>query len=113
MAYLPPVKWKVQHLSCSGYPTLFPEGKISDVIDLTDALTEQHDNYKGNWKTLDGRQVVHDVTVAYNAIYNCIYHTPTQLTYKQLGMSAKKSARVPTNTACRSGKNRKDNNKSL
>ncbi len=87
VAYLPPVKWKVQHLSGTGYPTLFPEGKISDVIDLTEALEEKSDSLEGNWTTLTGKQVVHKVGVTYNAIYNCIYHTPTQLTYKQLGLS--------------------------
>ena len=87
VAYLPPVKWKVQHLSATGYPTLFPEGKISDVIDLTEALDEKTDSIVGDWTTLTGKQVVHKVGVKYNAIYNCIYHTPTQLTYKQLGLS--------------------------
>ena len=43
VAWLPPVKWKVQQLSCSGYPTLFASGKTSDVIDLTDALEMQCD----------------------------------------------------------------------
>ena len=85
VAYLPPVKWKVQHLSCSGYPTLFPEGKISDVIDLTEALFPKNDTISGNWLTLNGKSYVHEAIVSYNAIYNCIYHTPTQLTYKQLG----------------------------
>ncbi|MBO4821859.1 MAG: hypothetical protein J5548_10420 [Prevotella sp.] len=86
VAYLPPVKWKVQHLSCSGYSTLFPEGKISDVIDLTDALNKDTVIVEGDFPILSGKEIIHDPMVVYNAIYNCIYHTPTLLTYKQMGM---------------------------
>ncbi len=86
VAYLPPVKWKVQHLSCSGYPTLFPTGKISDVIDLTESLNPITEVVEGHYTLPSGKEVIHDPKVTYNAIYNCIYRAPTQIIYKQMGM---------------------------
>ncbi len=83
---LPPVKWKVQRIYCQGYPTLFPEGKVSDVIDLTDALTLHHDTVQGHWTSYLGNDVVKPV-VEYNAKYSRIYHAPVQLDYEQLGFN--------------------------
>ncbi len=81
---LPPVKWKVQQIYATGYATLFQEGKVSDVIDLTDALIPQKDEYEGPFNSCGGSDVK-NVTVEYNAIYNRIWHAPVELTYAQLG----------------------------
>ena len=83
---LPPVKWKVQQIYATGYPTLFPEGKSSDIIDLTDALTPIHETYEGLWQTCGGNEVT-KVDVEYNAKYNRIWHAPTELSYEQLGFN--------------------------
>ena len=83
---LPPVRWKVQQIYATGYPTLFQEGKSSDVIDLTDALTPIHETYEGKWQTNDSHEVT-KVDVDYNAIYCRIWHAPTELTYEQLGFN--------------------------
>ena len=80
---LPPVKWKVQQVYGNGYGTLFQEGKVSDVVDLTDSLTLHTDTYEGSWQDIDGITVMNP-TVNYNGIYNCIYHAPIELRYNQL-----------------------------
>ena len=81
---LPPVKWKIQQITARGYATLFQDGKTSDVIDLTDSLTEHTDTYEGAWATGSGDSVI-QVSVNYHAIYNRIYRAPIQLDYKQVG----------------------------
>ena len=81
---LPPVRWKVQQIYATGYPTLFPNGKTSDVIDLTDALDPIKETYEGEWINHEGAEVT-KVNVDYNAIYNRIWHAPTELSYEQLG----------------------------
>ena len=81
---LPPVKWKVQQIYCEGYATLFQEGKVSDVVDLTDAIKSIEKKYEGSWVNL-ANVTLKDPTVTYNAIYNRIYHNPVELTYKQVG----------------------------
>ena len=81
---LPPVRWKVQQVYCKGYPTLFQEGQVSEVIDLTDCLTEKDTTYVGSYKDIDTITVV-DPKVSCHAIYNRIYHNPVEVTYKQLG----------------------------
>ena len=81
---LPPVRWKVQQIYATGYPTLFPNGKTSDVIDLTDALAPIHETYEGEWINHEGAEVT-QVSVDYNAKYNRIWHAPTELSYEQLG----------------------------
>ena len=81
---LPPVKWKVQQIYCEGYATLFQEGKVSDVVDLTDAIKPIEKKYEGSWVNL-AKVTITDPTVTYNAIYNRIYHNPVELTYKQVG----------------------------
>ena len=80
---LPPVRWKVQQVYCEGYPTLFQEGQVSEVIDLTECLTAKNVTYDGSYKDVDGR--VAQRSASYNAIYNRIYHSPVEITYKQLG----------------------------
>ena len=83
---LPPVRFKVQQIYATGYSTLFPDGKSSDVIDLTEALTTIHETYEGEWINHEGAEVT-QVSVDYNAKYNRIWHAPTELSYKQLGFN--------------------------
>ena len=81
---LPPVKWKIQRISAQGYPTLFQDGKVSEVIDLTDSITLHKDIIQGEWSTRQGKKL-NEVTVEYNVIYNRIYQAPISLDYKQVG----------------------------
>jgi hypothetical protein len=81
---LPPVRWKVMQVYCKGYPTLFQEGQVNDIIDLTHCLTEKDTTYVGTFKDVD-EKVVTDPKAQYNAIYNRIYHAPVEVTYKQMG----------------------------
>ncbi len=81
---LPPVRWKVMQVYCKGYPTLFQEGQVNDIIDLTHCLTEKDTTYVGSFKDVD-QKVVTDPKAQYNAIYNRIYHAPVEVTYKQMG----------------------------
>ena len=81
---LPPVRWKVQQVYCTGYPTLFQEGQVSEVIDLTDCLTPNTITYTGSYKDVD-TITLKDPKLTYNAIYNRIYRAPVEVTYKQLG----------------------------
>ncbi len=84
MLLLPPVRWKVQQVYCKGYPTLFQEGQVNEVVDLTNCLTPQETTYTGSYKDVDTVTVV-DPKVEYHAIYNRIYHSPVEVTYRQLG----------------------------
>ena len=79
---LPPVKWKIQQITAEGYATLFQDGKISDVIDLTDSLTLHVDTLKGRWLT-HANEEVQQVVVKYHAQYNRIYRSPVLLERKQ------------------------------
>ncbi len=79
---LPPVKWKIQQITAQGYPTLFQDGQINDVIDLTDSITPHTDHFDGQWKNANGDPVT-SVDVKYHAQYNRIYHSPVQFTYTQ------------------------------
>ncbi|MBQ8714145.1 MAG: hypothetical protein IJ552_02930 [Prevotella sp.] len=81
---LPPVRWKVQQVYCKGYPTLFQEGQVNEVVDLTDCLTAKDTTYVGTYYSVDSVRMV-DPTLSYNAIYNRIYHSPVEVTYRQLG----------------------------
>ncbi|MBQ8064521.1 MAG: hypothetical protein IJ200_02570 [Prevotella sp.] len=81
---LPPVRWKVQQVYCSGYATLFQEGQVSEVIDLTNALDTLTMTYDGTYKDVDTMSV-YKPTLKYNAIYNRIYRAPVEVTYKQIG----------------------------
>ena len=84
MLMLPPVRWKVQQIYCEGYPTLFQEGQVSEVVDLTDCLTPVDTTYEGTFKDVDENSISQP-KATYNAVYNRIYHSPVEITYKQLG----------------------------
>ena len=81
---LPPVRWKVQQVYCSGYPTLFQEEQVSEVIDLTNALDTLKVAYDGIYYDVDEERV-ENPTATYQAVYNRIYHSPVEVTYKQVG----------------------------
>ena len=81
---LPPVRWKVQSVSSKGYPTLFQDGQVSDVIDLTDCLTPKDTIYTGEYADVDGN-LIKQPRATYNAEYSRIYHAPVEITYEQLG----------------------------
>ena len=81
---LPPVRWKVQQVYCEGYATLFQDGQVSEVIDLTDCLSEDTIQYEGSFMDVDGRTIYKPVE-HYSYRYNRIYHSPVEITYKQLG----------------------------
>ncbi|MCR5532882.1 MAG: LamG domain-containing protein [Paludibacteraceae bacterium] len=81
---LPPVRWKVTQVYCKGYPTLFQDGMVSEVIDLTDALKENTVTYSGKYMSVDN-EVVDNPTATYNAVYNRIYHAPIEILYNQIG----------------------------
>ena len=81
---LPPVRWKVQQVYCAGYPTLFQEGQVSEVIDLTNALDTVKVAYDGIYYDADEERV-ENPTAQYHAVYNRIYHSPVEVTYKQVG----------------------------
>ncbi|MBR4899171.1 MAG: fibronectin type III domain-containing protein, partial [Prevotella sp.] len=80
---LPPVRWKVQQVYCTGYPTLFQEGQVSEVVDLTDCLTPKDTTVVGSFRDVDTTTVV-DPKATYHAVYNRIYHAPVEVTYKQI-----------------------------
>ena len=79
---LPPVRWKVQQIYSDGYATLFQEGMVNEVIDLTDCLTLKEETVAGRFATLTGDSIDNPV-VTYNAQYSRIFHNPVELTYKQ------------------------------
>ena len=81
---LPPVRWKVQQVYCTGYPTLFQEGQMNEVIDLTDCLAQKDTTYAGTYKDVD-TLTVSKPTASYNAVYNRIFHNPVEVTYRQIG----------------------------
>jgi len=81
---LPPVRWKVQQVYCKGYSTLFQEGQVSEVIDLTKCLVSKDTTYVGKYKDVDTVTVT-DPKLSYHAIYNRIYRNPIEITYKQIG----------------------------
>ena len=81
---LPPVRWKVEQVYCKGYPTLFQEDQVSEVIDLTDCLTPKDTTFVGTFTDVEGNDI-ENPTLTYNAIYNRIYRSPIELTYRQQG----------------------------
>ena len=81
---LPPVRWKVQQVYCKGYPTLFQKDQVSEVIDLTNCLVSKDSTVTGIYTDVDGNPVSNPKQT-YNAVYNRIYRSPIELTYKQLG----------------------------
>ena len=80
---LPPVKWKIQQITASGYATLFQDGQTGDVIDLTDSITPHKDELKGTWKK--SSYTVTDPVEEYYAKYSRIYHSPVLIEYRQQG----------------------------
>lgn len=60
------------------------EGQLNEVIDLTDCLTPVDTTYAGNYKDVD-TVTVSTPKAQYHAIYNRIYHSPVEVTYKQIG----------------------------
>ena len=84
---LPPVRWKVQQVYCSGYATLFQEGQVSEVIDLTNCLDTLTVTYDGTYYDADEKPV-ENPTAQYHAVYNRIYHSPVEVTYKQIGFDS-------------------------
>lgn len=81
---LPPVRWKVMQVYCEGYPTLFQDGMVSEVIDLTQSLKPDTMKYEKIYYDVDKRRVVNPQEI-YNARYNRIYHAPVEITYEQVG----------------------------
>ncbi len=79
---LPPVRWKVQQIYSDGYATLFQEGMVNEVIDLTDCLTLKEETVEGRFATLTGDSIDNPVE-SYNAKYSRIFHNPVELAYKQ------------------------------
>ena len=84
---LPPVKWKIQQITAEGYSTLFQDGQMGDVLDLSDSLTLHRDTIKGKWKTSGYGLEVTDPVEEYHAKYNRIYHSPVIIDYKQQGFA--------------------------
>jgi len=80
---LPPVRWKVQQIYCKGYPTLFQDGQVSEVVDLTDCLNPRDDIFEGYYTDVD-EQTVYCPHETANARYSRIYHAPIEITYRQL-----------------------------
>lgn len=80
---LPPVRWKVQQVYSDGYPTLFQEGMVSEVIDLTNSVVEHNDVVSGIYKTQDGTPIS-DPVENYYARYSRIFHAPVELMRKQV-----------------------------
>ncbi len=84
---LPPVKWKIQQITAKGYPTLFQDGQVGDVLDLTDSITLHIDTLKGAWETVGYGQKKNKVVEKYYAKYSRIYHSPVLIEYKQQGFA--------------------------
>ena len=84
---LPPVKWKIQQITAEGYSSLFQDGQMGDVLDLSDSLTLHHDTIKGKWKTSGYGLEVTNPVEEYHAKYSRIYHSPVIIDYKQQGFA--------------------------
>lgn len=82
---LPPVKWKIQQINAKGYATLFQDGQVGDVIDLSDSITLHRDTLRGKWKTIGNGLELTTVVEEYHAKYSRIYHSPVIIDYKQQG----------------------------
>ena len=84
---LPPVKWKIQQITAKGYATLFQDGQVGDVIDLTDSITWHRDSLEGKWQTIGDHRELTTVVEEYQAKYSRIYHSPVLIEYKQQGFT--------------------------
>ena len=80
---LPPVRWKVSQIYCKGYPTLFQDGQVSEVVDLTNCLAERDSIFEGYYTDVD-EQTIYCPHETANARYSRIYHAPVEITYRQL-----------------------------
>ena len=80
---LPPVRWKVQQIYCKGYPSLFQDGQVSEVVDLTNCLAERDSIFEGYYTDVD-EQTIYCPHETANAHYSRIYHAPIEITYRQL-----------------------------
>ncbi|MBR3413794.1 MAG: Ig-like domain-containing protein [Bacteroidales bacterium] len=80
---LPPVRWKVSQIYCKGYPTLFQDGQVSEVVDLTGCLAERDSIFEGYYTDVD-EQTIYCPHETANARYSRIYHAPVEITYRQL-----------------------------
>ena len=80
---LPPVRWKVQQVYCKGYATLFQDGQVSEVVDLTDCLNPRDSIFEGYYTDVD-EQTIYSPHETANARYSRIYHAPVEITYRQL-----------------------------
>ena len=84
---LPPVKWKIQQITAEGYSSLFQDGQMGDVLDLSDSLTLHRDTINGKWETSGYRLEVANPVEEYHAKYSRIYHSPVIIDYKQQGFA--------------------------
>lgn len=71
MVELPPVKYKIVQATATGYSTLFPNGKTSEVIDLTNSVTTDTLRYES-------------MVLPYNDIYKLTYKAAPQISYQQI-----------------------------
>ena len=67
-----PVRYKITQATARGYATLFGDGKTSETLDLSDAASVHKEDVYGN------------DTVRFNASYSITYHSPINITCKQL-----------------------------
>ena len=84
---LPPVKWKIQQITAKGYATLFQDGQVGDVIDLSDSIVMHRDTLNGEWQTSGDHAKLTTLVEEYQAKYSRIYHSPVLIDYKQQGFS--------------------------
>ena len=81
---LPPVRWKVQQIYCKGYATLFQEGQVSQVVDLTDCLNATDSIHEGTFMDVD-QQSIYRPRETCKARFSRIYHAPVEIAYRQIG----------------------------
>ncbi|MBR4533939.1 MAG: hypothetical protein IKO85_05290 [Bacteroidaceae bacterium] len=81
---LPPARWKVQQIYCEGYATLFQDGQVSEVIDLSECLVPDTVAYEGTFTDAEGHSV-YQPQETYHYRYDRIYHAPVEITYRQAG----------------------------
>ena len=67
-----PVRYKITQATARGYASLFTDGKTSETLDLSDAAKQHKESIYNN------------DTVRYNESFSITYHSPIQITCKQL-----------------------------
>ncbi len=75
-----PVRWKITQATATGYATLFPPDRTSQVLDLSDAATRQDTVFQGV-HTPDGFIGRYATS---NAQYKLTYRAPISITCRQL-----------------------------